>query len=79
MPAPGWARIRDPQSNGGEPVTNAYVNLAQAEGIGVHVEGDRRVIKVRFPDSSERTLDGDFDDDQQAMVVVVGLIRSFTR
>lgn len=75
MVAPGWVRISDPRSNGGEPVSAGWVNLAQAEGIGVHAEGDRRVIKARFADGGERTLDAVFDSDAAAMRTIELLLR----
>lgn len=75
QPAPAWARIRDPRSNGGEKVTAAWVNLAAAEGIGVHEDGDKRVIKARFPDGSERTLDAVYADDAEALDALKTLVR----
>lgn len=75
MPIPGWVPIRDPRSNTGEPVTIAYVNLRQASGIGVHIDGDRRVIKARLADGGERTLDDDFPDNDTAHHTIGMLLR----
>jgi hypothetical protein len=79
MAAPGWVRISDPKSNGGEPVTVGFVNLAQASGIGVHVENGRRVIKARFPDGSERTLAAEFESDGPALETLVELVGRIPR
>jgi hypothetical protein len=62
----GWVPIRDARSNGGEPVIAAVINLRTVSGLGVHVEGERRVLRARFPDGSERTLDADYADDEEA-------------
>jgi hypothetical protein len=74
-PAPVWARIRDPRSNGGEKVTSGWVNLAAAEGIGVHEDPAGRVIKARFSDGSERTLDAVYADDDEALDALIELVR----